>query len=358
MAAPFISVATLNKKRNNRTMKTRLIQILVIFLMVASFPESSSAQDEANKSTESNTPASADLKKTFFNVPIKTFGGKQLWTDLIHLHGYRIQKNVVTNHYRLLDPRDIRLAWGGRPGCERELQRIAREKDLKPMTGRVLIILHGLTRTRSAMNALTSHVQENSDIQVINVSYASTRATIDSHAESLASVIEHLPDVQEINFMGHSMGNIVVRYYLHNYKSQGDSRFKRMVMLAPPNNGSRLAKRLQDNFLYKTFWGVSGQDLSTRWEQVEKSLTTPDFQFGIIAGGQPEQSALDNPLISGKNDLIVTVEETRLPGAHDFMQEHLLHSTMMKNEVVLKAALSFLEHGYFRSAEQRQPISK
>ena len=147
-------------------------------------------------------------------------------------------------------------------------------------------------------------------------------------------------------------------YYIGKYKPEGDERFGRMVMLAPPNNGSRLAQRLQDNFLFKTFWGVSGQDLSRNWDEIEKTLATPEFEFGVIAGGQPEQSALDNPLLSGKNDLVVSVEETRLIGAHDFMQQRLLHSTMMKQKEVWQAALSFLENGYFSSAAERSPIDE
>ncbi len=352
---------------NNSGMRKRIIYLTAILIMVASNSDNASAQSDSHDSGKTRDMATEDsaeeptrkeLQETFFNLPIKTFGGKQLWSDLIHLHGYRLQKNVVTNHHRLLDPKDVRLAWGGRAGCQEKLDKITLEKELKPMTGRVLIVLHGLTRTRGAMKPIGKFIQDGSDITVINVSYASTRTSIDEHAEGLASVIEHLPEVTEINFLGHSMGSIVVRYYIGKYKPEGDERFGRMVMLAPPNNGSRLAQRLQDNFLFKTFWGVSGQDLSRNWDEIEKTLATPEFEFGVIAGGQPEQSALDNPLLSGKNDLVVSVEETRLIGAHDFMQQRLLHSTMMKQKEVWQAALSFLENGYFSSAAERSPIDE
>lgn len=289
-------------------------------------------------------------------MPLKTLGGKQFWTDLVHLHGYRIQRNVTTNHHRLLSPKDVRLAWGSREGCQAELEKVASEKKLEPVKGRVLIIMHGLTRTRGAMKSIAKHVQENSDIHVINVSYASTRTSIEHHAEALASIIKHLPEATEINFLGHSLGNIVIRYYLGNIQTEGDPRFRRMVMLAPPNHGSRLARRLQNNFLFKTFWGVSGQELSRGWDEIEASLATPEFEFGIIAGAQPDKATLDNPLISGKNDLVVTVEETRLKGAHDFVQQHLMHSTMMNNKDVHKVALTFLENGFFRSETERSPI--
>jgi len=321
----------------------------LILLMVAGNPKSTAAQTSASGDSETKS-------ESWFNVPTKTLGGKQFWTDFLQLHGYRIQQHVMTGHHRLLDPRDVRLAWGNMSGCRKELNRLAAQKNLQPVTGRVLIVLHGLTRSRSAMKSIADYISDNSDITVINLSYASTRASIDQHAEALASVIDNLPQADEIDFLGHSMGNIVVRYYLGQYKPEGDPRFRRMVMLAPPNHGSRLARVLQDNVLFKTFWGVSGQDLSKHWDEIEGKLATPDFEFGIIAGSRPESSALDNPMFGEQNDLVVTVDETRLQDARDFMQHHLLHSTMMNDETVHQAALSFLQNGYFKSESERNPL--
>ncbi|MDG2013091.1 MAG: alpha/beta hydrolase, partial [Pirellulaceae bacterium] len=298
------------------------------------------------------------LKKaeSYFNLPTKTMGGKQVWTDFVHLRGYRIQQNVMTKHYRLLDPKDVRLAWGNMQGCTEELQKIAEKKELQPVSGRVLIVLHGLIRSRGGMQSIADYVAEETDITVINMSYASARTSIDRHAAALASVVSHLPEATEIDFLAHSMGNIVIRYYLGQLATKEDPRFRRMVMLAPPNKGSRLARLMQDNLLFKTFWGVSGQELSRHWEVLESKLCEPEFEFGIIAGMRPESSSLDNPLFGEKNDLVVSVEETRLPGAADFIQMDLLHSTMMNDDRVKQATTSFLENGFFRSAAEREPI--
>lgn len=316
------------------------------------------AQDKTRTESE---PFEGD-ESGYWNLSLKTMGGKQFWTDYLHFHGYRIQKNCTTGHYRLLDSNDIRRAWGSFEACKKRLSDIAAEKQLKPMTGRVLIIMHGLTRTRSAMKPLAKFIEDNSDINVINVSYASTRNTIRDHALALDSVIRNLPNVTEINFLGHSMGSIVVRYYLGTTGSDHgtkpiDPRYKRMVMLAPPNQGSRLATILQNNLLFKTFWGVSGQELSKTWKETDAKLATPPFEFGIIAGGQADSSTISNTFLKGKDDWVVTVDETKLPGASDFLQRPLIHSVMMHNEEVHRSALSFLENGYFISAAKRQPLS-
>ena len=36
----------------------------------------------------------------------KTLGGRQFWGDVHYFRGWRIQQNVFTKHYRLLDPGD------------------------------------------------------------------------------------------------------------------------------------------------------------------------------------------------------------------------------------------------------------
>ena len=56
-----------------------------------------------------------------FNVPLKTTGGTQWWTDFEVREGYRIQQNALTGHWRLLDASDVRQAWGKREACEAKL---------------------------------------------------------------------------------------------------------------------------------------------------------------------------------------------------------------------------------------------
>lgn len=313
---------------------------------------------DSKPATDESTPAEAE-GKGYWNLRTWTMGGKQFWTDVICFHEYRIQKHAWTGHHRLVNGSDVREAWGDLEHCKKKLSEIAADKDLPPMTGNVVIVLHGLSRTRSTMKSLSKAIEEDG-AQVLNLSYASTRAAISDHADALASVIDHLPEVEQISFVGHSMGNIVVRYYLGTrFAEHGkpvDKRFHRMVMLGPPNNGSQLARWLQNNVVFKTVTGESGQQLSRKWDEFKEHLTTPTFEFGIIAGEQSDESWIKNSLIDGKDDLVVTVEETKLPGASDFLVENLIHSTMMKQPDVHKAVVNFLNHGYFVSADKRTPI--
>jgi pimeloyl-ACP methyl ester carboxylesterase len=294
------------------------------------------------------------------NLVTPTLGGKQFWSDEQFFRDWHIQRNVFTNHYRLLDGAGYRHAWGSYEHCRDRLNEIRRERELPAMSGRAVIVLHGLMRTDGSMRKLADYLHEKGKFSTFNVSYPSTRGNVGDHAAALAKIIARLEGIEEINFVAHSLGNLVVRHYLadHTNEKTGrhpDPRIKRMVMLGAPNNGARIAEVLLANSVAEVTAGKSGQQLAREWEQLADKLATPAFEFGIIAGGLSNERGY-NPLLGGDNDLIVTVESTRLAGATDFAVLPVLHAVMMDNPTVQEYVLRFFEHGYFVSREARRPI--
>ena len=53
-----------------------------------------------------------DLVGEMPNVEFPTLGGQVFWDTLAEANGYKLQKNKLTSHCRILDPEDIRIAWG------------------------------------------------------------------------------------------------------------------------------------------------------------------------------------------------------------------------------------------------------
>jgi len=45
------------------------------------------------------------------NYPCQTLGGKIFWETVTSLKGWKLQRNVFTQHYRILDSFHIRHAW-------------------------------------------------------------------------------------------------------------------------------------------------------------------------------------------------------------------------------------------------------
>ena len=305
-------------------------------------------------------------------LPLPTLGGKQFWADELLFHQWRIQRNVYTERCRLLDGRNRRHASGTYDECLAVLDRIKQDRHLPPMKGKAVVALHGLGRSRASMDSLCRSLHEQGGYEVFNIEYPSTRYDMAQHARSLRHIINHLHGIEEINFVGHSMGNIVIRHYLGDLARQDPTkqsanaaaadrhakmRFGRFVMLGPPNQGALLATTFADNVLFKEITGDAGQQLGRDWPELEKRLATPCFQFGIIVGGKGNDKGY-NPILVGDNDGVISVETAKLAGAHDFVRLPLLHSFIMDNAKVQQYVLCFLQHGYFISEAERHPLEK
>ncbi|MEX2141000.1 MAG: alpha/beta hydrolase [Pirellulales bacterium] len=294
------------------------------------------------------------------NLKTPTLGGRRFWTDELVYHDWRIQRHAEEGHYRLIDGEEVRHAWGTFEECRTKFEGIQREQKLPALEGKVVLVLHGLGRTRISNDDMVEFLRANSKLTVLSVGYASTQADVATHARSLARVIENLGEkVTEINFVAHSLGNIVIRHYLADHTDANgrrpDPRIKRFVMVGAPNNGARMAEIFGGNSIFDRVLGQSGRALARQWNDLHKHLATPQTEFGIIAGGERDANGY-NPLLPGDDDLVVSVEETKLPGARDFIVIGGLHALLMINPEVQQAALRFLEHGYFVSEDKRQPL--
>ncbi len=301
-----------------------------------------------------------DQAGTYTGAP--TWGGTQLWTDHFIYDQWRIQQNVLTGHYRLLDDRDRRRAAGTLDHCRDVFSQLRDELQLPALKPQIVVTIHGLGRTRGSMAGMGQYLANEGEFGWVDMGYASTRDSVAAHAAALDHVVSGLIGVQEVHFVAHSLGNLVVRHYLADLSRRTDlphgyPRIGRIVMLAPPNQGAALARQLKDNVLFELVMGVGGTQLSDDWAELEPKLAIPNGQFGIIAATVGRDGE-GNPALPGADDLLVRVVETRLPGAHDFLQVTAPHTFLMDSAEARAATLRFLQHGYFLSAEQRQPIPR
>ncbi len=292
-------------------------------------------------------------KKTqpWWNKTMKTFGGRQFWGDLHYFHGWRIQRNVYTKHCRLLDEDDNRHASGTFEVCLAKLKEIREDQELPAMDGRAVILVHGIVRSSKSFSALEKRLKEDG-FTVFGFDYPSTRIPITESADYLKECVKSLEGIDEIYFVVHSMGGLVVRSMLMKNE---DPRFKRMVMLGVPNMGAELADTLANNVIYKAIYGPAGQQLVTGQEGFIEKLPTPKFEFGVIAGARGTEGGY-NPLIPGDDDGTVALSSTRLPGASDFMSRPVLHSFLMYNKECVECCSRFLEAGRFSEDKPPQPI--
>lgn len=240
------------------------------------------------------------------------------------------------------------------------MDEICKRDKLPPMEGKAVVILHGLFRSRSAMASLRKAIAGAGAYTVFCMGYPTTRGDVATHARSLDSAVRSLAGISEINFVAHSLGNLVVRHWLKDLADEKrtlpkSQSFGRMVMLAPPNNQPQIATKLIRGSLATFVAGPAAEQLARGWDGLEPKLATPHFEFGILAGGKGDERGY-NPLIPGDDDAVITVESTRLPGARDFRLLPVFHSIFMNDKRAQELTVQFLNHGHFESEETRQPI--
>lgn len=286
-----------------------------------------------------------------FNIPTPTLGGRQFWADSCFFRGWRIQKHVYSGHYRLLDPSDIRRAWGTHTECQFALAQEKLTLNLEPMSGTAVIALHGILRSSKSWTDM-QRVLEPDGYTFISVDYPSTQLPISEFANQLQELITSLDGIEQIHFIVHSMGGLVVRRWGQLYS---DPRVHRMVMIGTPNRGAEIASMLQKNLLFQLILGPAGQQLVSDPEQFISTLPLPTMEFAVIAGAKGTPDGF-NPLIPGDDDGVVTVQSARLPGAVDFLAVPVLHSFQPWNPEVMAATRRFLSTGALRTSGAREPI--
>lgn len=280
---------------------------------------------------------------------LQTAADALAWSDERVAGDWRVQRRAGTTAGRILDPADQQVTAGSLTDCLERFSRLQAEGQIPPVAGDTVILLHGLGEGRTAMQPLSKHLRQSLDATVMSFGYASPRVGLAAHADSLAAVIAGLPQATSISFVGHSMGNLVVRRWLGQATPESRGRIRRMVMLGPPNQGSDLARLAAGNQLLTALAAGAARELVLHWETIVQDLRTPTFEYGIIAGGKGDDRGYSR-VLEGDDDAVVRVAETRLEGADDFLVLPVRHSRMMDHPEVQQATLQFLKQGRFAAA--------
>ncbi len=215
-------------------------------------------------------------------------------------------------------------------------------------TGRELVVLlHGLARTSHSMRKMERELQE-AGFLTLNRGYPSRRDSVDELVDGflkpLVDEVVEKRDPDRIHFVTHSLGGILLRYYVKQY---GPERIGRVVMLAPPNHGSEMPDNLKGFAPYRWVFGKVGQELGTGDDDVPAGLPPARFEVGVIAGTRSWWNPLAWFWMAGDNDGTVTVESARLEGMTDFREVSSGHSLIMRHREVIELTRRFLETGGF-----------
>ena len=215
-------------------------------------------------------------------------------------------------------------------------------------SGEVVVLLHGLGLRSWAMTRLARALRTEG-FRVVNLSYPSRSLPLEQLAADWLPArlrAAGIDPATRVHFVTHSMGGIVVRLYRREHPG---AYLGRVVMIAPPNQGSEVADRLESFAAFRWFTGLNGRRLGTNEQSLPLTLgrwPADGGELGIIAGDR-SLNPLFSSWIDGPDDGKVGVARTRLEGMADFVVLHHSHTWLQWCGDTSVVVTNFLRRGHF-----------
>jgi len=207
-----------------------------------------------------------------------------------------------------------------------------------------VVCIHGFIRSYKCMIPM-GNTLENEGFDVYLWDYCSRRNTIEGHADhlvALLNVIAKNKPGQPIHFVTHSLGGLITKTALNHPNCPEEAKIGKAVLLAPPAQGSSLARSIGHLYPIKWVFGKkAGYQLITYTKEDMAALGEfpPQKNVLVIAGVKGSSMFFDTP-----NDGKVTLEETKLSTPHAHYVLYVNHTWIMTSRESIAITKKFLTH--------------
>ena len=231
-----------------------------------------------------------------------------------------------------------------------------------------LVLLHGIYGKSSDMESIAQNFKDN--YRIINIQYPTTKETAEEisdlyiepnienikeqifsenfHkkignqyyeiAENSNKINKNFNQNIKINFVAHSMGTGILRYYL---KENPLENLGKVVFISPPSHGSHLADVPFVDKLPSMLGKVVPQ-FSTKKDSFVKQLGEPDYDYMILIGNKTN-NPLYSMIIRGKDDGMVPLKTAKMKSDNFKIIENTTHTSILKDKRTMKEISEFFK---------------
>ena len=195
-----------------------------------------------------------------------------------------------------------------------------------------VVVIHGFGSKRLWMTPLSYRLASQYDVS--NWAYFSYGKSIEYHAARFAEFLESLDAKRKLNIVAHSMGSIVTRSALQ--KTQAE--VNRVVMLAPPNAGSPVAR-----FVSPVLGPIC--------RPIKEISSHKDSYVNRLPG----KACCEVGVIASKFDALVPWNNTKMDDLADHRTVVGTHNSLLFSGKVAAMVARFFQHGKFAGSSDSEP---
>ena len=241
-----------------------------------------------------------------------------------------------------------------------------------------LVLLHGIYGKSSDMESIAQNFKSN--YRIINIQYPTTKETaeeisdlyIEPNIENIKEQIfsenfhkkienqyyeidktsnkinKNFNQNIKINFVAHSMGTGILRYYL---KENSLENLGKVVFISPPSHGSHLADVPFVDKLPSMLGKVVPQ-FSTKKDSFVNQLGEPDYNYMILIGNKTN-NLLYSMIIRGKDDGMVPLKTAKMKSDNFKIIENTTHTSILKDRRTMKEISEFLKNSDLNKEKEK-----
>lgn len=204
-----------------------------------------------------------------------------------------------------------------------------------------VVCIHGFMGAKWNMGFLQKNLKEDG-WEVFIWDYPSRDKIIEDHGKDLVKYLKTLAKQKPgkaIHFVTHSMGSLVLLTALNNKDCPIEAKTGRVVLIAPPINGSSFGRYLSKFTLAR--WiakDYSGNQLMSSSNFEYLGNFPQSLQDILIISG----TLGFNPVLKEKNDGTVALKETCIKNHHKHCFVNREHTTIIFSKKVCRFVKSFL----------------